>query len=180
MSRSYKKNPFVTDHSQGTKSMKRIANRVVRRRLKNEEDIPTRLKPKKMTESWYICDYRWRTTKEEAIVWFKEEVQNNPNGYFAIHFPTVEDYLKYWEKWHRRKQVRHKNFYFNDIYLGTLYENGRFDYMVNSNHSEYMNIEDVVHVLERIRLIGLQDDFSFDRYILSYDQSMFKDGFEFK
>lgn len=76
--------------------------------------------------------------------------------------------------------MRHKNFYFNDIYLGTLYENGRFDYMVNSNQSEYMNIEDVVHILERIRLIGLQDDFSFDRYILSYENSMFKDGFEFK
>ena len=76
--------------------------------------------------------------------------------------------------------MRHKNFYFNDIYLGTLYENGRFDYMVNSNHSEYMNIEDVVHVLERIRLIGLQDDFSFDRYILSYNNSMFKDGTEFQ
>ena len=76
--------------------------------------------------------------------------------------------------------MRHKNFYFNDIYLGTLYENGRFDYIVNSNQSEYMDIEAVVHILERIRLIGLQDDFSFDRYILSYEQSMFKDGFEFK
>ena len=76
--------------------------------------------------------------------------------------------------------MRHKNFYFNDIYLGTLYENGRFDYMVNSNHSEYMDIEAVVHILERIRLVGLQDDFDFDGYILSYDNSMFKDGFEFK
>ena len=52
--------------------------------------------------------------------------------------------------------------------------------MVNSNHSQDMNVEDVVHILERIRLVGLQDDFDFDRYILSYDQSMFKDGFEFK
>jgi len=104
MSRSYKKNPYVTDGYGGDrKQSKRIANRIVRRRLKHEEDIPTRLKPKKMTESWNICDYRWRTTKEEAIVWFKEEVQNNPNGYFATHFPTVDDYLKYWEKWHRRK-----------------------------------------------------------------------------
>lgn len=76
--------------------------------------------------------------------------------------------------------MRHKNFYFNDIYLGTLYENGRFDYMVNSNHSEYMNVEIVVRILERIRLVGLQDDFDFDRYISTYDQSMFKDGFEFK
>lgn len=76
--------------------------------------------------------------------------------------------------------MRHKNFYFNDIYLGTLYENGRFDYMVNSNHSQDMNVEAVIHILERIRLVGLQDDFDFDRYILSYDKSMFKDGFEFK
>ena len=76
--------------------------------------------------------------------------------------------------------MRHKNFYYNDIYLGTLYENGRFDYMVNSNHSEYMDVESTVHVLERIRLVGLQDDFDFDRYILTYDQSTFKDGFEFK
>ena len=76
--------------------------------------------------------------------------------------------------------MRHKNFYFFFFFLGTLYENGRFDYMVNSNHSEYMNVEAVVHILERIRLVGLQDDFSFDRYILSYNNSMFKDGFEFK
>ena len=76
--------------------------------------------------------------------------------------------------------MRHKNFYYNDIYLGTLYENGRFDYMVSSNHSQDMNVEAVIHVLERIRLVGLQDDFSFDRYIISYDLSMFKDGFEFK
>ena len=76
--------------------------------------------------------------------------------------------------------MRHKNFYYNDIYLGTLYEDGRFDYMVNSNHSEFMDIEATTHILERIRLVGLQKDFDFDRYIQSYDQSMFKDGFEFK
>ena len=55
MSRSYKKNPYVTDKSAGTKSMKRIANRIVRRRLKDDEDMPARLQHKKMTESWDIC-----------------------------------------------------------------------------------------------------------------------------
>ena len=75
--------------------------------------------------------------------------------------------------------MRHKNFYFNDIYLGTLYENGRFDYMVNVNHGQEMNVESVIHILERIRLIGLQYDLDCDRYILSYDQAMSKDGFEF-
>ena len=100
MSRSYKKNPYVTDHSQGTKSMKRIANRIVRRRLKNDEDMPVRLKPKKMTESWDICDYKWRTTREEAIQWYLCECQNT---YIQKYYPTLESYLNYWEKCHRRK-----------------------------------------------------------------------------
>ena len=76
--------------------------------------------------------------------------------------------------------MRHKGFYFNDIYLGTLYESGVFDYMVNSNHAKYMDVENTVHILERIRIIGKQDDFDFDNYIESYNNFVFKDGFEFK
>ena len=76
--------------------------------------------------------------------------------------------------------MRHSNFYYNDIYLGTLYENGLFEYMVNSNRAKEIDIETTIHTLERIRLIGLQDDFDYDRYIDSYRNSMFKDGFEFK
>ena len=101
MSRSYKKHPYVTDHSQGTKSMKRIANRTVRRRLKNDEDMPARLQHKKMTESWDICDYKWRTTREQAIQWYLYECDNS---YIKKHYPTLESYLNYWEKCHRRKQ----------------------------------------------------------------------------
>ena len=104
MSRSYKKSPYVTDHRRkSSKINKRLANKRFRRIIARTEDAPCGSTYKKYIESWDICDYRWRTTKEEAIVWFKEEVQNNPNGYFAMHFPTVDDYLKYWEKWHRRK-----------------------------------------------------------------------------
>ena len=62
----------------------------------------------------------------------------------------------------------------------TLYENGRFDYMISSNFGPYMDIEMVVHTLERIRRIGLENDFDFDRYVESYQNSYFKDGFEFK
>lgn len=76
--------------------------------------------------------------------------------------------------------MRHKNFYYNDIYLGTLYENGLFDYMINSNHAQHINVEIAIHILERIRLVGLEEDFNYDRYIQSYQNSMFKDGFEFK
>ena len=76
--------------------------------------------------------------------------------------------------------MRYSRFYYNDIYLGTLYENGKFDYVVSSNLSEDMDIEMVVHTLERIRRIGLEKDFDFDRYINSHQNSYFKDGFEFK
>lgn len=51
MSRSYKKNPYVTDHSPSTKRRKRFANHAVRQRLKNEEDMPARPQHKKMTET---------------------------------------------------------------------------------------------------------------------------------
>ena len=40
--------------------------------------------------------------------------------------------------------------------------------MVSSNFGEEMNIEIVVHTLERIREIGLAKDFNFDEYIQSY------------
>lgn len=103
MSRSYKKNPYVTDKSAGTKSMKRIANRTVRRRLKNDEDMPARLQHKKMTESWEICDYRWRMTRADAIHWYENKMEHEASAYFKKRYPTLEAWLKYWEKCYVRK-----------------------------------------------------------------------------
>ena len=100
MSRSYKKNPFVTDHRRGTtKGLKRLANRTVRRHVNEMEDMPSRLPHKKMTETWNIHDYSWRMTREEAIEWYKYEASE----YFKEHYPTLEAWLNYWEKCHRRK-----------------------------------------------------------------------------
>ena len=101
MSRSYKKNPFVTDNS-NTKYGKRIANRQVRRRIKNDEEMPARLQHKKMTESWDICDYKWRMTRQEAIAWYMDNSQYK-SSYFKKHYPTLEAWLKYWDKCYRRK-----------------------------------------------------------------------------
>lgn len=106
MSRSYKKNPYVTDGYGGDrKTDKRIANRTVRRRIRMMgEDMPARLPHKKMTESWNICDYRWRMTREEAIQWYESEQQNyEASEYFFKHYPTLEAWLKYWDKCYRRK-----------------------------------------------------------------------------
>ena len=103
MSRSYKKNPYVTDRSQGTKYMKRMANRIVRRRVKDDEDMPARLPHKKMTESWDIYDYRWRMTREDAIHWYENEMNSQASAYFKKRYPTLEAWLKYWDKCYRRK-----------------------------------------------------------------------------
>ena len=76
--------------------------------------------------------------------------------------------------------MRRSKLYYNDIYLGTLYEDGKFKYKLNSKSADLMNMETVIHTLERIRLIGLQKDFDYEKYIHSYENSMFKDGFTFK
>lgn len=103
MSRSYKKHPYVTDHSQGTKSMKKFANRKVRRQLKNEEDLPARVPHKKMTESWMICDYKWRMTRAEAIEWYLYRMEHDASDYFKKHYPTLEKWLHYWAKCYQNK-----------------------------------------------------------------------------
>lgn len=108
MSRSYKKNPFVTDHKCGTtKSLKRLANRTFRRKISCDEDMPARPAHRKYTETWNIHDYSWRMTREEAIEWYNEQLEWQKNkgslDYFLKRYPTLEAWLKYWEKCYRRK-----------------------------------------------------------------------------
>ena len=104
MSRSYKKNPYVTDgYGKNRKRYKRTANHVVRRRLKQDEDMPSRINHKKMTETWMICDYRWRMTREDAIHWYENEMEHEASTYFKKRYPTLEAWLKYWDKCYRRK-----------------------------------------------------------------------------
>ncbi len=103
MSRSYKKNPYVTDHKRrSTKQSKRLANRRVRRRL-CDEDALGRIQHKKYTESWDICDYKWRMSREEAIEWYESEGFGIASSYFKKRYPTLELWLEYWEKCYKRK-----------------------------------------------------------------------------
>ena len=103
MSRSYKKNPWLTDHSCGsTKRKKQLANRIYRRKLKQLDDeggLPKNYS-KKVYESYNICDYKWMMTKKEAIKFYL----NGATGHhFFKMFPTLESWLNYWEKCHVRK-----------------------------------------------------------------------------
>ena len=98
MSRSYKKNPVVTDNK-GSKYGKRQANQRFRRQINLDDDMPARPRHKKYTESWDICDYKWRMTKQEAIIWYETQA----SYYIKKHYPTLDKWLNYWEKCHRRK-----------------------------------------------------------------------------
>lgn len=102
MSRSYKKNPFVTDNAGNTKLMKRFANHIVRRSIKSDEDMPARIQHKKMTQRYDIHDYRERMTYAEAIEWYNDDSQHKSAG-FKKRYPTLEAWLKYWDKCYRRK-----------------------------------------------------------------------------
>lgn len=100
MSRSYKKHPFATEHSAYKPYGKRLANKQFRKFLAAEnEDMPNRSSFKKYTESWDICDYKSRMTKEEAIKWYLTKASE----YIKKHYPTLELWLKYWAKCYKNK-----------------------------------------------------------------------------
>ena len=98
MSRSYKKVPYCGDKK--NKETKRIANKAVRNYLKNPKHKLSKNSFKKVLPSWDICDYKWRMTRSEAINWYLNECKNM---YIYKRFPTLDKWLNYWEKCHRRK-----------------------------------------------------------------------------
>lgn len=64
MGKSYKKMPYCGD--EGTKSNKKVANRTVRRKLKEDTELVLNNKQyKKAYESWNIVDYYSKSTWEE-------------------------------------------------------------------------------------------------------------------
>lgn len=105
MSRSYKKNPFVTDHKRKhSKIAKRMANKIFRQKIRQDDEMPKNPKHRKYTESWDICDYRLRMTKEEAIeYYYKKDRDAWFNRRFFKRFPTLDKWLKFWEKEYIRK-----------------------------------------------------------------------------
>lgn len=97
MSRSYKKNPFATDHKcRTTKINKRLANKRFRRTLQLYQNGNY----KKCNESWDICDYKKRITKDAAINWYINECDST---YIKGKYPTLESYLNFWAKYAIRK-----------------------------------------------------------------------------
>ena len=128
MSRSYRLTPMVKDSSKGrrhgSRSMKNFANKKVRRR----KDLPTRQKGayKKVSESYDICDYSFKCTKEDAIRDWEEEEKAYPRiksyfkkdevsgewikeyrieeeGFLHWAYGTLEKYLIHWSKVYKWK-----------------------------------------------------------------------------
>ena len=62
MSRSYKKHPVVSDDWTSKKLAKRWANKKIRK----DKDIPSGKYYRRKYETWYIRDYRYYWTEEEA------------------------------------------------------------------------------------------------------------------
>lgn len=98
MSRSVKKNPYVTDHHvKSSKISKRFANKTIRQ--DKDFDISGSAY-KKRTESWEICDWRYIWTKQDAIDSWYEEESDSYKGRTWRHerFKTLDKWLQYWKK----------------------------------------------------------------------------------
>ena len=97
MSRSYKKNAVIKDH---TKNMKRIFNKKVRK----EKNIPNRAYYKKANCSYKICDFIIMRNFEDVLASFYEEKQtflNGGNDYFKEK--TYKEIYSEWYKSFKRK-----------------------------------------------------------------------------
>lgn len=98
MSRSYKKNPIITDGRTPTvKRMKRIANKKVR----HTKNLPNGKSYKKVFETYNIHDYISRWTWEEAKMAY---FHFDPNGInWQKDYLTLKDFYKYWQKYYFSK-----------------------------------------------------------------------------
>ena len=105
MSRSYKKVPYCGDTHH--KDNKRIANRHVRRQLKNNPELNLNYgKYKRLFEQYDICDYYWFCTWEE---YWENEVRSYE--YFKQFYPDCKynkepdkkECYRRWKKWYRNK-----------------------------------------------------------------------------
>ena len=102
MSRSYRKNPIIKDNGKSKKEMKSLANRKIRRKLNDPDfNMADGKAYKKEFESWDIADFISRWTKEDAIKEYESKSKKYP--WFKEEWPTLEDYLNYWEKTMHRK-----------------------------------------------------------------------------
>lgn len=97
MSRSYKKNPVIKDNGKSKKSQKNIANRRLRSKLRQGEELASGGHYKKHFEQYDIADYICRWTREQAIAYYNNEHIRGGN-WAREHFDTLEDFLKYWKQ----------------------------------------------------------------------------------
>lgn len=103
MSRSYKKTPICKDH---TKGMKTIANRKVRRKLKNPSIHMNGKSYKKMFCSYDICDWiflgdDFNTYYKKELARWKDWQTKFPNSNEKM--PTKESCRKEWLKMYINK-----------------------------------------------------------------------------
>ena len=113
MSRSYKKFPVTKDGNRKKKSIKQLANRKNRRKLKQdllrqmEESVNPREKKlyRKNFESWDIADYVCYWPLEQVIASYYRELREYEmtgiTPYFMWKHPeikTLEDYVNFYYK----------------------------------------------------------------------------------
>ena len=97
MGKSYKKTPVIKENGESKKKMKTIANKAVRRKMKDADfEIANGNAYRKEYESYDIADYISRQTKHDAIEAYK-------NKRWIQEKYTLEKWLNEWKKAMLRK-----------------------------------------------------------------------------
>jgi len=66
-------------------------------------------------------------------------------------------------------RMKKANFKYKGIQLGTLYEDGRMEYVLKSSYADKMDIEIMAHTLEIMREVGLDEKFDFSTYVEAWN-----------
>lgn len=110
MSRSYKHFPISRMCLWGNsmKKGKRVANRKIRRKLKNPNiDISNGSYYKSLgLDSWDLWEFKFLETKQDTIDQWEKDQKQLANGictWRTLRDWTLQDQLNDWEKFHKRK-----------------------------------------------------------------------------
>ena len=110
MSRSYKKFPIsrMVLWGRSMKKGKQVANRKIRRKLKNPNiEVGNGGHYKSLgLDSWELCEFKFLETKQDAIdQWEKDQklIANGVQSWRTLHDWSLEDAINDWAKFHKRK-----------------------------------------------------------------------------
>lgn len=69
--------------------------------------------------------------------------------------------------------------YYESIYLGTLYEDNTFTYVIDSQYKDRFDMELVAHQLALIDEVSKEPNFDCEKYVKAFNEFKFNTNYKF-